>query len=169
MRLTSRSAICCRVRAPTPSAAAELVVPDRALLIEDIAKYKKGIETALLNRLDRAFESLSDLRDRLSPRRMERVLRVKKEDLDTVSERMRRAAIICIQKEKNGTLKPEAVLAARDPLSLLSGGYCIVELDGRVVRSVRDLSPGQCWMSDARRNLYDTRGECELWNENTKT
>jgi exodeoxyribonuclease VII large subunit len=147
------------VRAPTPSAAAELVVPDRALLIEDIAKYKKGIETALLNRLDRAFESLSDLRDRLSPRRMERVLRVKKEDLDTVSERMRRAAVICIQQEKMALSNLKAVLAARDPLSLLSGGYCIVELDGRVVRSVRDLSPGQLLDVRMRDGTCTTRVE----------
>jgi exodeoxyribonuclease VII large subunit len=150
------------IRAPTPSAAAELVVPDRGLLLEGLAKNKKEIETALLNRLDRAFDSLSDLRDRLSPRRMERVLRVKREDLDTVAERMRRAALMCIQREKMMLSNLNAVLAARNPLSLLAGGYCIVEQDGRVIRSVLDLSPGQ---------LLDIRmrdGTCTTRVENVK-
>lgn len=66
------------IRAPTPSAAAELVVPDRALLLEGLAKYKKDIENALLNKLERACDSLTYLRESLSPRRMERLLRVKK-------------------------------------------------------------------------------------------
>jgi exodeoxyribonuclease VII large subunit len=90
---------------------------------------------------------------------MERVLRVKKEDLDTVSERMRRAAVICIQQEKMALSNLKAVLAARDPLSLLSGGYCIVELDGRVVRSVRDLSPGQLLDVRMRDGTCTTRVE----------
>ena len=147
------------VRAPTPSAAAELVVPDRALLLEGLAKYKKEIGTALLNRLDRAGDSLADIRDRLSPRRMERVFRVKKEDLDTIAERMRRAALMCVQQEKMALSHQKAVLAARNPVSLLSGGYCIAEADGRVVRSVHDLSPGQLLVVRMRDGTCATRVE----------
>jgi exodeoxyribonuclease VII, large subunit len=131
------------IRAPTPSAAAELVVPDRALLLEGLAKYKKDIENALLNKLERACDSLTYLRESLSPRRMERLLRVKKEDLDTVAERLRRAVLTCFEREKLILGRLNAVLAARDPNSLLLRGYCIVEQDGRVVRSVLGLSPGQ--------------------------
>jgi len=58
------------VRAPTPSAAAELVVPDRMKILEELGETRRVLAGRLLAKLDRAETDLSDLRERLSPRRM---------------------------------------------------------------------------------------------------
>jgi len=130
------------VRAPTPSAAAELVVPDRINLLEDLAKTRKLLAGRLLEKLDRAAEDLSDLRERLAPRRMGQRITVRREDLAVLEERMERAAGSRIAHEKERLSSLSRLLEARNPMHLLSRGYCIVAREGRVVRSTREISPG---------------------------
>ena len=131
------------VRAPTPSAAAELAVPDTEELkrkITNLIAREAGVVGARLKIARQKLDALAGSRAMKSPmipvddRRMA---------LDALAERMRRA-------EENRVAGKRAVLAgaagklsALDPLSVLSRGYSAVyKEDGGLVRSTRDVEPG---------------------------
>ncbi|MDD1695393.1 MAG: exodeoxyribonuclease VII large subunit, partial [Methanoregula sp.] len=69
------------VRAPTPSAAAELVVPDRMVLTARLRELKSQMSAALQGRVVMAMEDLSDLKNRLRPQRFLRKLEDKQQDI----------------------------------------------------------------------------------------
>jgi exodeoxyribonuclease VII large subunit len=130
------------VRAPTPSAAAELVVKERSLLFEALAGFGKQMGISLLRKLDRASHDIGLLRERLAPGRMERLLAVRHQDLVVVSERLERAFSGRLARERLALESLDARLSGGSPLALLSRGYCLVEKEGKILRSSRDVSAG---------------------------
>lgn len=131
------------VRAPTPSAAAELVVPDRILVLESLAESKRTLGNRLLHRLDRAGEDLSHVRDRLSPHRMVQRLTAKREDVSVISDRLGRSISSRLSLERERLSSMGEILCARNPLHLIRKGYCILEKEGRVVRSAAEITEGE--------------------------
>ena len=130
------------VRAPTPSAAAELVVQDREVLREGLTLYSRKLGADLIGKLDRASRELSDLRTRIAPGRMQRRIADRQQDAAVMAERLSRALSgkIAIQRLViSGFLEK---IENRNPLRLLERGYAIIEKDGRAVKSVRAIEPG---------------------------
>jgi len=130
------------IRAPTPSAAAELVVPDRISVMESLAGYRKAIGNRLLDRLDRAGSDLSDVRERLAPRRVSQRVTSRREDLSVISGRIERGILSRVGRERERLSAAAAVLAARNPAHLLGKGYCILQKDRRVIRSAGEIEKG---------------------------
>jgi exodeoxyribonuclease VII large subunit len=130
------------VRAPTPSAAAELVVPERVKILEELGGIRKLLAGRLLAKLDRASADLADFRERLSARRMGQRLTVRREDLSVLESRMVREMESRIAREKERLAGYSRLLAAGNPVNLLSRGYCIITREKKVVRSIREMSPG---------------------------
>jgi len=143
-------------RAPTPSAAAELAVPDRAGLSENLVETRKKMGSILLSRLDTAAREIEDLRGRLSPGRLERKIFERREDLASRTERITRTFISKIERERLILAGLRTAIEGRNPAHLLSRGYCILEKDGRVVRSAADIETGDnavARLSDGRADL----------------
>ncbi|HWP57898.1 MAG TPA: exodeoxyribonuclease VII large subunit [Candidatus Acidoferrales bacterium] len=122
-------------RAPTPSAAAEMVVPSKRELVERVARLESRLESAANGRLERAREGWLRLRRRLADptrRLRERQLRVDELSL-SLERRMRgmllrfRQAVSQIGKRLNGV----------SPLAVLERGYSLVLTvpEGKVVKS----------------------------------
>jgi exodeoxyribonuclease VII large subunit len=128
------------LRAPTPSAAAELVSESRAVIEAELAQLAGELETAIRARLERARFLL----ERFEPQAVEaQFMRIlvptlrrfddAKEDLvrgigDQVSERKRRLELASLGLEASS---PEAVLAR---------GFAVVrDSNGRAVRDARGL------------------------------
>ena len=128
------------VRAPTPSAAAELVAPDRAEVSQRVGTLARHADTALTRRLTAS-------RDRAARRAA--TLAAALPDLDAASRRVvERAAAggraldaaIARSSERTGALA--ARLGALSPLATLDRGYAVVTReDGTVVASARALRP----------------------------
>jgi len=130
------------VRAPTPSAAAELVVQDREVLREGLTLDSRKLGADLIGKLDRASRELSDLRTWIAPGRMQRRIADRQQDAAVMAERLSRALTgkIAIQRLViSGFLEK---IENRNPLRLLERGYAIIEKDGRAVKSVRAIEPG---------------------------
>ncbi len=130
------------VRAPTPSAAAELVVQDRAVLKDALSRFRNQLGSGLISRLDRAAREIADLRTRIAPGRMERRIAERRQDCAVMAERLARASRARIERERNVLSGLRGRLTGRDPLALLERGYCIIEKEGRAVRSARGISGG---------------------------
>ncbi|MCK4533986.1 MAG: exodeoxyribonuclease VII large subunit [Syntrophobacterales bacterium] len=127
------------LRAPTPSAAAELVVPDRNALIERIRRLKAQLINAhgvslrgLENRLDFVVGGLRDPRGQISDLRM---------GLDDWYARLETRTRTCIDTLRGILQRDISLLDTLSPLSVLKRGFGIVRLsDGTIVRDVAMLA-----------------------------
>ncbi|MBE6626186.1 MAG: exodeoxyribonuclease VII large subunit [Ruminococcaceae bacterium] len=130
-------------RAPTPSAAAELAVPDTAELkrkIQNIVTREADVIRGMLNiRRDR-LASLSRTRAMTDPMNFIDDRRV---IADQLYDRLVRAEENNLQIKKAEMAKEAGKLSALNPLSVISRGYSAVyKDDGKLVKSVNDVEIG---------------------------
>jgi exodeoxyribonuclease VII large subunit len=130
------------IRAPTPSAAAELVVPDRAVLLLHLQELQRQMSTSLLGRVTWARDEMTGLRDRLRPRRFLRKLEERKTATADLGDRLDRALQSRIGREHLIVKELKTALEGRSPLAVLARGYCIAEKDGVVVRGTGMIAEG---------------------------
>ena len=130
------------VRAPTPSAAAELAVPDRAVLREGLTSLRGQMGAGLNNRLVRARELVLDFRDRLRPVRFVRKVEERRQAVADLADRSERALLSRIGRERLALSGLLTALGASSPLRILKIGYCVVEKDGHVVRRAAAIAKG---------------------------
>lgn len=129
------------MRAPTPSAAAEIVVPDRRELAAAVAGFANRLS-------DRASRQVTDHRMRLDQAvdRLAFLAPETRHPRQRVDELLRAAGqalgqSLAIHRERLRSL--ELQLSALDPSAILSRGYAVVRgEDGSIVSSVTDLAPG---------------------------
>ncbi|MDD1658657.1 MAG: exodeoxyribonuclease VII large subunit [Methanomicrobiales archaeon] len=129
-------------RAPTPSAAAELVVPDKAELTREIAGSLDRMRCSLEKKVQAAALLIEDLRVRLQPRRILKRINENREEIAEREEDLNQAIIARIERGRSEVARLKALLEGRSPLTILSRGYCIAERDGKIVRSARNLGAG---------------------------
>lgn len=122
------------VRAPTPSAAAELVVPDRNVLSLRLQELRVRMDTALLGRVAWAKEEIGGLRDRLRPQRFLRRLDERRTATADLSDRLERGLSTLLERNRLLLSELRAELEGRSPRAVLARGYCVAEKDGRVIR-----------------------------------
>jgi exodeoxyribonuclease VII large subunit len=130
------------IRAPTPSAAAELVVPDRLVLTARLQELRGQLNTALLARVAWAGDEISDLRDRLRPQRFLRKIEEREQNTADLSERLERAFSNRLGRERLLLAEMRTALDSRNPVAVLTRGYCVAEKEGRVVKSAGTITKG---------------------------
>ena len=130
-------------RAPTPSAAAELVVP----LKDNLVRECKGLSAALASRFYRDIERrrtlVNDLTERLTdPKRKIQNLRLKADDL---ANRLVRIFMNDMRQRRERLSWRTDRLKALSPLAILTRGYSIARTipGATVVRNSEEVSKGQ--------------------------
>jgi exodeoxyribonuclease VII large subunit len=124
------------LRAPTPSAAAELVVPDRAVLLLQVHELRSLLTTSLQGRIAWAREELTGMRDRLRPQRFLHRIEERKTNTADLADRLERACVTRIEREHLMLAELKTALDSRSPLAVLARGYCVAEKNGLIVKSV---------------------------------
>lgn len=132
------------LRAPTPSAAAELAVPDQADLRQRIGGWADQVTENMERRLDQmrqALEGYQRMLQRLSPQAR---VDTHRQQVDDVTRRAGRALAYSLDLRRSALAGLEARLAALGPLATLERGYAIVRREdtGDVVRSADQVSVG---------------------------
>ena len=130
------------LRAATPSAAAELVVPDRKILIMQLEDLNDVMSSVIRTRIGRGKGEIIDIRDRLRPQRFSRKLEEKKQNIADLSDRLERAFTIRLERERLLLAGMRTALEGRDPLAVLSRGFCVAEKAGKIVKSISLLDKG---------------------------
>jgi exodeoxyribonuclease VII large subunit len=128
------------LRAPTPSAAAELVVPDRAVLLRQVHELKSLLTASLQGRIAWAREELIGMRDRLRPQRFLHRIEERKTTTADLADRLGRACVTRIERERLLLAETKTALDSRSPLAVLARGYCVAEKNGLIVKSVDGLT-----------------------------
>ena len=132
------------VRAPTPSAAAELIVPDARDLRTRVADRVARLDQFVLARLDAKRSDVAEAEARVdahSPQASVDRYRLRIDELLRTAEAALRTRLDLDRERVAGR---SLQLAALDPFAVLTRGYsiCTVAPTGRVVKSVQDVSPG---------------------------
>ena len=131
------------VRSPTPSAAAEAVVPDAVVLLGLLARAPERLGRALRRT---AARPRVEVRERLSrlARSIERRLAPARQTLDMGAVRLERRMATLVAARRARAQALTGRLAALSPLSTLGRGYAVARAeDGSVLRSVADFEPGR--------------------------
>ena len=123
------------MRAPTPSAAAELAVPDKKEVLMRLDSYNERLHVALLSRLQRAKERLEGLSERASSERMLDLIRQKRDEVDGYFSEAKNHANLLLAKYREQLATNAAKANAMSPLSVLSRGYSVAESKDGVVKS----------------------------------
>lgn len=128
-------------RAPTPSAAAELVVPDRRELFLELKVLSDRLFRAMEKTLRYAVQHLEDLRLRIMPRRFVRVLKDESTRLSEISDRLMRVIDAQLKHERLQLEQLKAQLEGANPRKPLAKGYGIIVKEGDIITRSYDLQP----------------------------
>jgi exodeoxyribonuclease VII large subunit len=127
------------LRAPTPSAAAELVVPDRTVLLAQLGELKLLMTATVQGRIAWAREDLNQMRERLRPQRFSHRIEEKKTTTADLADRLGRACATRNERERLLLAELKTALESRSPLAVLARGYCVTEKNGLIVKSVEGI------------------------------
>lgn len=129
------------LRAPTPTAAAELVAPERAACLETLAQRQRQLQQALQRRLDLEAQRLDRAALRLS--RPSELLRQHQQRLALLAQRHAAALPQALQRRGQRLDVLTARLQALDPARVLQRGYAwVTDAEGRTLVSVGQVQPG---------------------------
>ena len=131
------------LRAPTPTAAAEMATPNRIELMASLAELKTKLERIAQYRVDELRMALESLANRLRLQSPKTRIRSDRQRLDGFFRRSLTSLYHQIQLHRAHLLGLDQHLVALSPQSILNRGYAIVTLNqGEVVRSVKQVSNG---------------------------
>ena len=139
---TSISDLAADLRAPTPSAAAELAVPDMSVLYNRLSAVEKALEGTLLARLEAYSHRLELLSGKLEAASPVGRLASLSERMSSMEKRLTAAYKINLQKAEGAVAERAARLDSLSPLKTLSRGYSILYKDNKPVNSAEALSVG---------------------------
>lgn len=107
-------------RASTPSNAAELLVPDKKSVISELKSARMTIRTSLRS-----------------------IITMHNEELKAARGNILTALDRTLTKSQHSLSQQAALLAALNPMAILSRGFSIIRSNGEVVSSVKSLKPDQ--------------------------
>ncbi len=154
------------LRAPTPSAAAELAVPEASELLSTTRALRKRAHRALssslrvpsqqldaareslqfhvLNSLEKNQRDLSALRKRHAALHPLRALQRRREHISQLHKHLSNAATAQLANYQQSTTRLQSLLRTLGPVSAYKRGFSItVDHRGRAVRSVKEIKAGQ--------------------------
>lgn len=130
-------------RAETPSAAVMALTPDRRELTDHLLDQWKRLDEAIHHRLAMARQRVEQLATRPVLRRPLQRVRDLEQRLDDLSDRLGRAVRLRVDRAEAALAALSGRLESLSPLNVLSRGYSLTFTpEGRLVRSARDVRPG---------------------------
>lgn len=130
------------LRAPTPSAAAEIAVPDKRDLALRIDSYNERLANALIRRVERARERLDRLALSTDKSRILSSIDNKRQSIKHLEEKSRFMLSSALDRAREALVQNAAKVNALSPLSTISRGYSVAEKNGRIVKSIHEINVG---------------------------
>lgn len=142
------------LRAPTPSAAAELAVADVTVWLQALDEDALQLQRIMQRMIKDARSRLRECELRMRYAKPQQRLMQQKQRLDEYEERLRRAMQSLLEQTRHQLALIEERLRRLSPYEKLESGYgCILTEDGRRIRSVSQVAPGevvQIYLADGR-------------------
>ena len=159
------------LRAPTPSAAAELVFPDRFALKAELDARLNKIGALLRADIAAKRDQLRVLASSRAMRSPAAVTAEKQMRLDELSVRMHTAGQVLLDRKRQGLAASVGKLEALSPLAVLQRGYAVAQnADGEVSTSAAAFNAGEKitvrFADGAVDATVDSVKKEQLWNRN---
>lgn len=127
------------LRAPTPSAAAELAVPDKNELLSYYNSQRQYLSAMIDSKIQTELKKLDNLKAQTQSNSPSVKINDYRNTLDLLNEKMQS---VCLRRYENSLQNVKALgtqLEALNPVSVLQRGYSFAEKDGKVISSVKEL------------------------------
>jgi len=134
------------LRAPTPSAAAEAVVPDRAALLEQLRGVPERLARGLRGSVEGRRRMVADRLEELATAMLSR-LEPARQTADLASQRLERSLTTLLEGRRHRLGALAGKLEALSPLATLERGYAVARTaEGALLKNVADFPPGRGFM-----------------------
>jgi len=132
------------VRAPTPSAAAELISPDSQQYMRVLQQLEQRLISQLQQYVRFASQRLEHLQHRLQQQHPKQQLQQKAQQLDDLSKRLHDAIQRQLEQSQIQWQQLSRALHTLSPLATLHRGYAIVKNKaGHVIRQPQDVTQNE--------------------------
>ena len=130
------------LRAPTPSAAAELAVPNIEDIKEKLEIYKNRLKDSLITKLDYMHLRYEKCMSSVIFKEPKRIIYDNYLKVDTNIKKLENLIKIKQKEEKTKYIEVVSKLDALSPLKTLTRGYSITQKDGKIVKESKQLKTG---------------------------
>lgn len=127
------------LRAPTPSAAAELAVPDREEMLAFYNSQRQYLTSMLDKQISDYKKTLANQKAVILKNSPERAVALIDTKLDSLSKRLINSSERMITIKSESVKKLGAKLESLNPVSVLQRGYSLAEKNGKVINSVKEI------------------------------
>lgn len=131
------------VRAPTPSAAAELCVPDKRQFLQEIYNLEQNIQKNIQSRLQMCYNKVNALGASAALQAFHGSLEARAQQVDRYAAAASGAAAAAAAAREQALRSAAALAASLDPYAVLARGYAMVRDGAGNCRTVDTLRPGQ--------------------------
>ena len=129
------------MRAPTPSAAAELVFPDISEITFLLENSKTDMKSILQSKLENAEAVIDRFSSKKIKARIEGKYKKLAEDIDSTEKNLRKSISAKVSAEEEKLRYVTSVLEARSPLATLNRGYSIITNQNEsLIKKISDVS-----------------------------
>ncbi|MDE6413436.1 MAG: exodeoxyribonuclease VII large subunit [Eubacterium sp.] len=127
------------LRAPTPSAAAELVCPDINILANELSMLKSSLNNYINIIVDDQMQYVSELAHSPVLLNYDAVIEAYKDNVDVLETRLADCLSYTIENKGLRLSALAGRLNALSPLAVLARGYSVAHKDERIIKSVSDI------------------------------
>ena len=149
-------------RAPTPSAAAEIAVPDRNELIKSIMLNYSIIKSCIDDKIKKEYQSIDMLSERLQSLGSAEKLEREREKIKSLSEMIETVVRNKIKNEFSIITLLADKTESLSPMRLLRRGYSVVYKESTVISSVKSIDAGD----NIKIRMFDGVIECSVTDRN---
>ena len=131
------------LRAPTPSAAAEIAVPDKRDLLLRIDSFNERLINGLKRKVERSIEKVRLLDEKIDKKILLDKIKRLRENVNNYTERSLSYTNNKIMIARDNLAKNAGKADALSPLATLSRGYSIAKhSSGKIIKRTDELKPG---------------------------
>ena len=114
-------------RAPTPSAAAELAVPDQAIVRQELCNFEENIQLIMQNKLAMCYNGFAEQAQRFAENPCRQRVEGKQQQLSALSDQIRQAAHGKLEQKQNRLRQDAALAQSLSPYHTLARGYTFLQ------------------------------------------
>ena len=152
------------MRAPTPSAAAEIATPDLSQIYYRLDNIRNRMNRSLNNQVILDNEKLVNTFDKINNYMKNYIIRDKVIQIDQIYDKINFRLEQNLETSKEKLSKKAAILHNLSPLATISRGYSIVEKNNQVINSIEEVDINE----DINITLKDGSLECNINKINSK-
>ncbi len=152
------------VRAPTPSAAAETIVPDKAEIQHQLNQKNKQLRHILQSIIHTQQLKLSQLSQRLHQQHPQSKFEAQQQQLDYLQQKFTFLIKQTISNKRTALVSLGKQLHQLSPLNILDRGYAIILQEQRIINSINQVNLGDTLYAQVKDGII----ECQVTQKRGK-